>query len=172
MALAGVLVLVWGALSRFLHLDGLADTADGLVYTAGRERSLEIMKDSRLGAFGLCAVAGILLIKFGALASLDAESLCRSLFIAPVLGRATGRLSFRYFAAGQANSGLGASAAGQGLFPLFASAAGASGRGRPWPAEWAACTPPCLVLAPWALSWGCGSSAAWAGSPAIPWGPP
>lgn len=125
LALAGVMVLIWGALSRFLHLDGLADTADGLVYTAGRDRTLEIMKDTRLGAFGLCAVVGVLLVKFGGMASMEPDRLIRALFIAPVLGRALAAGLSVILPPAKPRNGLGAAASGQGLFPLFASAAGA-----------------------------------------------
>ena len=47
------LVSVTGA----FHLDGLGDTADGIFSHRGRERALEIMKDSRTGMMGLVAVA-------------------------------------------------------------------------------------------------------------------
>ncbi len=53
------------------HYDGLADTADGLWAQHSRERALEIMKDSRVGAHGLSAVACALLARFALLASGD-----------------------------------------------------------------------------------------------------
>src|SRR5208337_3229433 len=52
-----------------LHEDGLADVADGFGGGATRERKLEIMRDSRIGAFGAVALALALLIRVGALAS-------------------------------------------------------------------------------------------------------
>jgi adenosylcobinamide-GDP ribazoletransferase len=55
------------------HCDGLADTADGLWANHGRERALEIMKDSRVGAHGLSAVACALLARFALLTSSDLE---------------------------------------------------------------------------------------------------
>ena len=45
-------VAIWVALTGALHLDGLLDTADGLLSHRSRERMLEIMKDSRIGAMG------------------------------------------------------------------------------------------------------------------------
>jgi len=122
LAAAAVLVVVWGALSRFLHLDGLADTADALVHMTGRERALEIMKDSHLGAFGLCAVAGVILLKFGALASLEPGRLGQALFLAPVLGRSLAAGLSVLLPPAKPGQGLGAAAAGQGLMPLFISA--------------------------------------------------
>ena len=53
-----------------LHEDGLADTFDGLGGGSGRERKLEIMRDSRIGTYGACALAMSLLLRVGALVSL------------------------------------------------------------------------------------------------------
>jgi adenosylcobinamide-GDP ribazoletransferase len=53
------LVLVTGA----LHLDGLADTADGIFSFRDREKMLEIMKDSRIGTMGAVAIVMVLMIK-------------------------------------------------------------------------------------------------------------
>ncbi|MCM2250986.1 MAG: adenosylcobinamide-GDP ribazoletransferase [Ramlibacter sp.] len=55
-------------LTGALHEDGLADTADGLGGGHGRERALEIMKDSRIGAFGALALMVALLAKISLLA--------------------------------------------------------------------------------------------------------
>src|SRR5437868_6541889 len=52
------------------HEDGLADVADGLGGSHQRERALEIMKDSRVGAFGAMALGLALLCKVGLLALL------------------------------------------------------------------------------------------------------
>ena len=52
------------------HEDGLADTADGLGGGHTRERALEIMKDSRIGAFGALALLFVLGAKIVALAAL------------------------------------------------------------------------------------------------------
>jgi adenosylcobinamide-GDP ribazoletransferase len=52
-----------------LHEDGLADTCDGLG-GGTRERKLEIMRDSRTGTYGACALTLSLLLRIAALASL------------------------------------------------------------------------------------------------------
>lgn len=57
-------------LTGAFHEDGLADTFDGLGGAATRERALEIMKDSRIGTFGVAALVLTLLIKVAALSSL------------------------------------------------------------------------------------------------------
>jgi adenosylcobinamide-GDP ribazoletransferase len=53
-----------------LHLDGLADTADGLLPHLSRARRLEVMAQPDVGAFGLGATAAVLLTRFAALSTL------------------------------------------------------------------------------------------------------
>ena len=55
------------------HEDGLADVADGLGGSYDRNRALEIMKDSRVGAFGAMALVLILLSKVSLLALLGSQ---------------------------------------------------------------------------------------------------
>ena len=57
------------AMTGALHLDGLADTADGLLPHAERERRLEIMRDPAVGAFGIAAVVAVLVLRTTALSS-------------------------------------------------------------------------------------------------------
>jgi adenosylcobinamide-GDP ribazoletransferase len=52
-----------------LHEDGLADTADGFGGGETRERKLEIMRDSRIGTYGVCALTLSILLRVAALAS-------------------------------------------------------------------------------------------------------
>jgi adenosylcobinamide-GDP ribazoletransferase len=59
-------VIITGA----MHIDGLADCADGLFNAGGRERRLEIMSDPRTGAFGATAIGLSLLIKWAAISAL------------------------------------------------------------------------------------------------------
>lgn len=63
--IAGLAILTGG-----LHLDGLMDTCDGVFNRGDPERRLEIMRDSRVGAFGVVGLAALLLVKYGALVSL------------------------------------------------------------------------------------------------------
>lgn len=68
---AAVLALiVWVWLTGGLHLDGWMDTADGLLSYRSRERMLEIMKDSRVGAMGVLACMLLLLLKLSFILSL------------------------------------------------------------------------------------------------------
>ncbi len=66
-----VLVLALGALlTGGLHEDGLSDTADGLFGGWTPERRLEIMKDSRVGSYGVLALVLVTLARWSALATL------------------------------------------------------------------------------------------------------
>jgi adenosylcobinamide-GDP ribazoletransferase len=71
--LAAALALAVGAaLTGALHLDGLADAADGLGGRT-REQMLEIMRDHRIGAYGATALGLDLLVKLAALAALTSH---------------------------------------------------------------------------------------------------
>jgi adenosylcobinamide-GDP ribazoletransferase len=84
---AGVITLViWVALTGGLHLDGLADCCDGLFVSASVERRLEIMKDPRMGAFGVIGLVLVLFLKAATLASLPSVS-SLGILLAASLGR-------------------------------------------------------------------------------------
>lgn len=89
---AVLLLAFWIALSGGLHLDGWMDTADGVLSHRSRERMLEIMKDSRVGAMGVLAAVLLLLFKASLLAELLAgdhgDSYLPLLIIVPIWSRA------------------------------------------------------------------------------------
>ncbi len=66
---AGLATAALIASTGALHEDGLADVADGFGGGSTRERKLEIMRDSRIGAFGAAALALALIVRVGALSS-------------------------------------------------------------------------------------------------------
>jgi adenosylcobinamide-GDP ribazoletransferase len=70
LVLAALLVVVNIWLTGGLHLDGLMDACDGLFGGRSRERKLEIMRDSRVGSFGVLGGISVILLKFTLLASL------------------------------------------------------------------------------------------------------
>lgn len=59
------------AITGGLHLDGLSDTFDGFFSYRDKERTLEIMKDSRIGAFGVIALILDILLKYILISNLD-----------------------------------------------------------------------------------------------------
>ena len=80
-------VMLLAVLTAAFHIDGLGDTADGLLGPRSRDKALEIMKDSRIGTMGLVAILFGLALKWGGLANLNAH---RSilLIIIPAYARA------------------------------------------------------------------------------------
>jgi adenosylcobinamide-GDP ribazoletransferase len=81
-AVATLAVLTGG-----LHLDGLADAADGLFGAGSRERRLEIMRDPRVGAFGVVALVLVLIADVAALQALSRVTAMVALITAAALGR-------------------------------------------------------------------------------------
>jgi adenosylcobinamide-GDP ribazoletransferase len=67
---AAIVVAVDLALTGMLHVDGVADTADGLLPHLPRERRLAVMRAPDVGAFGIAAVSAVLLLSFASLASM------------------------------------------------------------------------------------------------------
>jgi len=84
---AALLLVVWVSLTGMLHLDGFMDSCDGLLPPRDPARRLEIMKDSRVGAFGVAGVILLLLIKFNALVALCDPYRLLVLIVTPVLAR-------------------------------------------------------------------------------------
>jgi len=80
--LIAVLIILTGA----LHLDGFIDTCDGLAGESPHRR-LEIMSDSKIGAFGLAGACCLLLIKYAALVSLPGNLRMATLLLMPTLSR-------------------------------------------------------------------------------------
>ena len=67
---ATLVVILLELLTRGLHLDGLMDTADGILSGAPRARALEIMKDHNVGAMGVASAVLLLVLKVAALGAL------------------------------------------------------------------------------------------------------
>jgi len=93
-------VLLLAVLTGAFHLDGLADTADGLFSPRPRDQALEIMKDSRIGVMGLAAVLFGLALKWGGIAELNAHRTI-ILIIVPAYARAGILLGMRYLPYGR-----------------------------------------------------------------------
>ncbi|GAA3402477.1 adenosylcobinamide-GDP ribazoletransferase [Paenibacillus hodogayensis] len=141
---AAVLVLgIWVAATGALHLDGLMDTADGLLSHRSRERMLEIMKDSRVGAMGVVAGVLLMLLKGSLLLSLPLQSAAygAAVMAAPLWSRA-----FVVWAI----AGWPYAREGKGLGSLFAAVT----RAEAWKATALAVAAGLLLFAAYGLSWG------------------
>jgi adenosylcobinamide-GDP ribazoletransferase len=102
-------------LTGAMHEDGLADTADGLGGRT-REQKLEIMRDSRIGAFGACALAISLLLRWSTIADIaEPRFVAVALISAHVAARAC-LPAFMYLVPPARADGL-SSGAGQPPFP-------------------------------------------------------
>ena len=99
-------VIFLATVTGAFHLDGLGDTADGLLGQRPREKALAIMKDSRIGAMGLVAVVFVLALKWGGIAGLN---LNRSLFliIVPAYARSGILFGIRFLEYGRPAGGTG-----------------------------------------------------------------
>lgn len=75
------------AITRGLHLDGLMDCCDGLFGGFTPERRLAIMRDSRVGAFGVLGALAVLLLRYSGVTALDGAWRVLGLLLPPVLGR-------------------------------------------------------------------------------------
>lgn len=87
MLAATVIVIFLAMISRCFHLDGLADSADGMMSSRSRERALEIMRDSHIGTMGVFAIVAVLGVKTVAFGTLDGVDFSVAALLAPVLGR-------------------------------------------------------------------------------------
>ncbi|MFH1003656.1 MAG: adenosylcobinamide-GDP ribazoletransferase [Chloroflexota bacterium] len=83
---SGLLLVALVVLSGALHLDGFIDTCDGLSGRTVAER-WRVMRDSRVGAFGIAGAFCLLLVKYLALASLPPSLTTASLLLLPVTSR-------------------------------------------------------------------------------------
>jgi len=87
MVTTALTLTLWVGITGMLHLDGFMDACDGLLPPRAPARRLEIMKDSRVGAFGVVGAILLLLLKFNALAALSGMPRLFALIVTPVLAR-------------------------------------------------------------------------------------
>jgi len=74
-------------ISGGLHMDGLADTADGFFSARPRERVLEIMRDSRTGVMGVLGVVFVIVLKVSVLISIFPPLRPGIIVLMPLAGR-------------------------------------------------------------------------------------
>ncbi|MCL6450899.1 MAG: adenosylcobinamide-GDP ribazoletransferase [Acetobacteraceae bacterium] len=149
---AALLMLALFALTGGLHLDGLADTCDGLFSRERGGRALEIMRQGAVGALGAAALVLALLLRFAVYASLEGGLRGPSLVVAAVAGRQAMVLAMAAFPAAGSGPGLGQAFARKvGLRGVSASLGLSLGLG----------------AALWAWGWGPGVPGAWAAAVAL-----
>jgi adenosylcobinamide-GDP ribazoletransferase len=101
----GATLLLTGA----MHEDGLADTADGFGGNT-RERKLEIMRDSRIGTFGACALAISLLLRWSTIADIAEPRVVASALICAHVGARACLPAFMHLVPAARADGLSGSA--------------------------------------------------------------
>ncbi len=111
---AVLLVALSAWVTRGLHLDGLADFADGLGGGATREEALRIMRDPAVGAFGVIALVLVLVLK---IAAVDALAEGGALVLAAALSRWSAVPLGYFLPYAREGAGLGAAVA-SGLRPF------------------------------------------------------
>lgn len=84
---AAIIVVSWIILTGALHLDGLMDTADGIFSHRSRERMLDIMRDSRVGNFGVISGVSVMLLKIASLAAVGFPLAFVCVFVVPIWAR-------------------------------------------------------------------------------------
>lgn len=84
---ASLLIVLMVVLTGGIHLDGFMDSIDGLFSGRRREKKLEIMRDSRVGAFGVIGAICLLLFKFSLLVGIPAYMLVKLLVVVPAISR-------------------------------------------------------------------------------------
>jgi adenosylcobinamide-GDP ribazoletransferase len=106
-ALSSVLVVVaLIAVSGGLHIDGLADTADGFLSSRPREQMLEIMRDSRTGPMGVIAIVCVIALKATAVASISPGLRWGGILMMPLAGRCALPIMFALLPYARAEGGL------------------------------------------------------------------
>jgi adenosylcobinamide-GDP ribazoletransferase len=82
-----LLIVSLVALTGAMHLDGFADTCDGMAGHKPVEERWKVMHDSRTGAFGVVGIALLLITKYVTLTSIPAANMTAALLFVPVASR-------------------------------------------------------------------------------------
>ena len=105
--MAVLIIVVPIFMSGGIHFDGLLDTCDGMFSGRSRERSLEIMRDSRVGSMGVIAGIVDILLRYSILISLPGGILPVLLIAQPVVGRWLISVALHLFPYARKEGGLG-----------------------------------------------------------------
>jgi adenosylcobinamide-GDP ribazoletransferase len=88
------------------HLDGFSDMCDGFFSSRGKERIIEIMKDSRVGTFGALALISDFIIKIYAIQNVSSLNTSLVIIMSPIIAR-TFTVWIMYIGKPAKNSGIG-----------------------------------------------------------------
>ncbi|MDP2662909.1 MAG: adenosylcobinamide-GDP ribazoletransferase [Dehalococcoidia bacterium] len=102
----GAVIIALIILTGGLHLDGFMDSCDAIPGAQSASRRLEILKDVRVGSYGILGVLSLIMAKYLALSALPGPLRLPSLLLMPVLGRWAMALAIPAFPYARA-SGLG-----------------------------------------------------------------
>ncbi len=102
-----------------LHLDGLADSADGLYFHQDREKSLQAMKDSRTGVMGVLALLFCLGFKGTGILALDIQSCWIWFLAAPALARSAQVVGLVFMNDAREEGGLGRALYQKGKYQIL-----------------------------------------------------
>lgn len=86
-AISAIIVSLGVVITGGIHLDGLSDTADGILSYKDREKTIEIMKDSHIGAMGVIVLFLVLVLKIFVLSDAISKGISFLVFLYPIYGR-------------------------------------------------------------------------------------
>lgn len=112
-------VLFLAVVTGALHLDGLADSADGLFSHRPRDRVLEIMRDPHVGVMGVLAVFFCVLLKIGGIEGMGETNLWLWLLLAPALARASQVMGLVFMKDAREGGGIGSALYQKGNTRIF-----------------------------------------------------
>ncbi len=112
-------ILFLAVVTGALHLDGLADSADGLFSHRPRERVLEIMKDPRVGVMGAAAVIFCILVKIGGIEGIGESNIWLWLLLAPALARTSQVIGLVVMKDARGGAGVGSSLYQKGNYRML-----------------------------------------------------
>lgn len=102
--IAAIALLIETLLTGALHIDGLGDVADGFGSRKSRDEVLAILKDSRMGAFGVCAIVFDILLKTVCWAELIKLKMIPVIILSLVISRSIQPLIIVFFPKAQKQS--------------------------------------------------------------------
>lgn len=91
-----IVLLIWILITGGLHIDGFSDTVDGMSARADREKTLKIMDDSHIGAFGVIAIVLLILSKYETIKELILINPF-AIYFSPIFARAIAGIFLSFF---------------------------------------------------------------------------